>query len=298
MVIWYAIQYGYVVPFPLAPPFDQPTHAASRQLLQRDCSTTSLERQRPMAARIKSKLTVSKLISRPVASEAAPREETRRAPVTIDDMFRTRGLSEPQLSPDGAHVAFVLSEWIANQPKQRSRIWLVETAGGGPRPFTNGPRHDTSPRWSPDGKQLAFVSERDGDDGKSQIYMMSVAGGEARRVCQAPNGASEISWSPDGKCIAFISPEGPEPAKDPIVVDDGRHLRLWTVRLDADTPEPVTPPDLTIWHHAWAPGGDRFAVYYSQKPGESDWYQGQLGTVAAHGGAIRPLGHLDRQAAA
>lgn len=246
-----------------------------------------------MTTRIKSKLT-----SKPIAPAGPPREETRRMPVTIDDMFRLRGMSDVQLTSDGKRVAFVLSEWVANQPKARSRIWVVETAGGAPRPFTNGARYDVCPRWSPDGKQLAFVSEREGDHEKAQIYVMSVAGGEARRVCQMPNGAGEIEWSPDGSRLAFISLEGPEPSKDPIVVEDDRHRRLWTVRLDSDTPEPVTPPDLTVWHHAWAPGGDRFAVYFAEQPGESGWYQGQLGLVAASGGAIRPLGHLERQAAA
>ena len=95
--------------------------------------------------------------------------------------------------------------------------------------------------------------------------------------------------------------EGAEPASDPLVLGSqpaGRHRRLWTVRPESDTPEPVTPPDVTIWEYAWSPQSDRLAVFYSDGPDETHYYLGQLGIVAADGGAVRQLGHLTRQAAA
>ncbi|HEX9057776.1 MAG TPA: S9 family peptidase [Ktedonobacterales bacterium] len=230
-------------------------------------------------------------------ARASVNSQAQRIPVTVEDMFRLRLPSDPQLAPDGRSIAFVLAEWVADQPKQRQRIWMAD-ANGGARPFTNGPRMDVSPRWSPDGRALAFISERDGDDAKPQLYVMDAAGGAARRVCKVPNGVADLAWSPDGSRLAFITEEGPEPHSDPIVVAPERHRRLWTVRPESDTPEPVTPPDLTVWLYAWASDSSRFALYFSREPGETAWYQGQLGLVAASGGAVRQIGILERQAAA
>jgi dipeptidyl aminopeptidase/acylaminoacyl peptidase len=221
-------------------------------------------------------------------------------PVTVEDLFRLRTPDDIQLSPDGKQVAFTVAEWVPDQARQRTRIWLVSADGGEPRPLTGGPRQDNCPRWSPDSHTLAFVSDcaGEGDDRKPQLYVVDASGGEPRQICQMPNGMGELAWAPDGSRITFISDEGPEPGKDPIVVGAERHRRLWTVRPTSDTPEPVTAPNLTVWLYAWAPGSDRFAVYFSDEPGETAWYRGQLGIVPSAGGAVRQLGRLARQAAA
>jgi dipeptidyl aminopeptidase/acylaminoacyl peptidase len=204
--------------------------------------------------------------------------------------------------PDGKRAAFVTWEWVNDQPKQRGRIWVVETVGGDSQPLTKGPCEDSYPRWSPNGQHLAFVSKRDGEGSKSkaQLYLIAAQGGEAQQVCTMPDGVSDLAWSPDGGRIAFLAREGEKPRGDPRVVllEQGRHLRLWTVRPDSDTPKPVTPDGLSVWEYAWSPDGRHVAVYYTAGPEETDWYRGQIGIVAAGGGVVSRLTQLHGHARA
>lgn len=112
-------------------------------------------------------------------------------------------VEDPQISPDGHWIAFVRVDVDRVENIYRRAIWLAPTDGGPPRPFTSGPKHDSAPRWSPDGKHLAFVSSRSGD--KSQIFLIATDGGEARRLTDLPHGTANPAWSPDGKSIAFTS---------------------------------------------------------------------------------------------
>lgn len=223
---------------------------------------------------------------------------------TSASLRQARLPDDEDMRPDGSRVAFVLRDWMADQPRPVTRIWTVPLNGDDATAITAGPGNDTHPRWSPDGQQLAFLSTRDGEtdggksSGKAQIYLMSAAGGEPRRLCTLPNGVESFAWSPDGKRIAMLTWEGKEPAQDPKVIAPDRHRRLWTVAVTSDQPSPVTPENLTIWEYAWSPDGQRFAVYYSAGPGETDWYRGQVGVVPAEGGAVRRLTQLTRQAAA
>ncbi len=229
---------------------------------------------------------------------------SERHPVTPGAIYDIRQPMDVQLAPDGRLAAFSLHEWIGGRPKRRARIWTVDTASGEARPLTTGTGNDTTPRWSPDGRRLAFVSTREtnADQEKGQLYVISAAGGQAQQVCEMSNGVNDLAWSPDGSRIAFLALEGPEPQRDPIVVGPGRHHRLWTVRTDDEggdeTPEPVTPHNLTIWEYAWSPDGQHFAVYCSDGPDVTDWYRGQVGIVDACGGAVRQVTQLSRQAGA
>jgi len=103
------------------------------------------------------------------------------------DLTRIRFVSDAEVSPDGRTVAFVVTELSEERDEYLSQIWLVDTAGGAPRRFTAGPRRDTTPRWSPDGSRLAFVSEREPKQ-KGQLYVMPLAGGEPTRLTDLRHG--------------------------------------------------------------------------------------------------------------
>ncbi len=221
-------------------------------------------------------------------------------PVTLDILLEMRFPDDVTISSDGKKVAFVVWKNVPDEPKRRGRIWVADTSGGEAQPFSKGKRGESCPRWSPGGKQLAFISQAEGEKEKEkpQLYLMPAEGGDARQACKMPNGISDLAWAPDGSRIAFISLEGEEPKNDPKVISPGRQRRLWTVRPDHTIPEPVVPDGITVWEYSWSPDSKQLALYYATGPGDTDWYRGQIGVVAAGGGAVRQLTHLSWQARA
>ena len=134
--------------------------------------------------------------------------------ITDKDIFDFVWVANPELSPDGSRVAFTRVNVDEKRTGYESSIWVVGTSGGeAPIRLTNG-KHDAQPRWSPDGRHIAFVRGGDkGEDGKpkpSQIALLSFSGGEARIITDLAKGTSGPVWSPDGKRIAFFSSTTPE----------------------------------------------------------------------------------------
>jgi dipeptidyl aminopeptidase/acylaminoacyl peptidase len=121
--------------------------------------------------------------------------------ITVEDLLKVHRISGPEVSRDGRWVAYAVSTPDIEANRGVSNIWIVSTAGGEPVQVTQGGR-DSAPAWSPSGKQLAFLSARDGG---SQVYVISMDGGEARKVTQLSTGADLFKWAPDGKAIAFTS---------------------------------------------------------------------------------------------
>ena len=152
-------------------------------------------------------------------------------PITAEDLYAFQFIGDPRLSPDGSRVAFVVTVADRERNDYRSRIWIAHADGSAPpRPLTAGRGKDTSPRWSPDGRRLAFVSDRaphtspphtsEGERPRPQIWTLDLAGGEAQQVTALRQGAADPAWSPDGRRIACTAQTGgpddapPEEGKD------------------------------------------------------------------------------------
>ena len=129
--------------------------------------------------------------------------ETKR-PITAEDVLTLQNVGDTQISPDGALVAFVRTVTDTEKNKYKSEIWLVPSDGSRPpKQFTGGPASASSPRWSPDGTQIAFISDR--QDETAQIFSIAADGGEAQALTSLePGGIQGLHWSPDGAQIAFL----------------------------------------------------------------------------------------------
>jgi dipeptidyl aminopeptidase/acylaminoacyl peptidase len=120
-----------------------------------------------------------------------------------DDIADLTDVSDPRVSPDGRVIAVVVTTIDVDANEYRKRIWAVPVEGSGPRPLTSGRHRDTTPRWSPDGTQLAFVSHREGEGKGAQLWLLPAAGGEPELVAGHSEDIEAVAWSPDGTRLAY-----------------------------------------------------------------------------------------------
>ena len=136
-----------------------------------------------------------------------------RRPMTPEDLYKIKKVSDPRISPDGKWIVYTVSVPNLKANKYNSDIWLIPVVGGTPRQLTASPGSDHSPTWSPDGKQVAFISKRNNDEA-GNIYLLPVDGGEAKKLTDSKTDLSSPIWTKDGRYILCLSRVLPENKKD------------------------------------------------------------------------------------
>jgi len=215
-------------------------------------------------------------------------------PISPRDISEVRLASDVRLSPDARRVAFVVSEPAeSGRALRRSRIWIVATDGSErPRLQISG-GDDRSPRWSPDGEKLAFLSVREesspgAGEATRQIYQAAANSeeGSAQRLTSVGGGVDEFAWSPDGRLIAFAAPE-PAIDEDPILVGRQlRYTRLGIVNVAEGTTTLVTGRDFDVQEFAWSPDGGEIALVVAPTPRPEDQFGLALVVVNRRTGKI------------
>ena len=165
----------------------------------------------------------------PLSPFPFPGLSAQKRAIGFDDYIAMKSVGDPALSPDGKWVAYTVTEYSLKDNRGTTRIWLADLGTGDTRRLTEGPGSDRQPRWSPDGRMLAFVSTRPPQNGP-QLWVLPIAGGEARRVSNLPDGVSDPVWLPDGKGLVVTS-DIKWPANQEIDRRNGDYpteARIWT----------------------------------------------------------------------
>jgi dipeptidyl aminopeptidase/acylaminoacyl peptidase len=237
-----------------------------------------------------------------VAFPALAQETSQKSPrpITIDDLFQIRDISQPELSPDGQWVAYAVRTKMLKEDKNEQRLWMISTQGGDAVPLTAEGVSSSHPRWSPDGKYISFLSTRDG--GKTQVWLLDRRGGEAVRLTETAQGVDDFEWSPDSTRLVLIlrdpKPEDLEAAKNkekpapatppkpktppPFVIDrlqfkrdtvgylDRRRTHLYVFNIAAKTTTQVTSGDYDDSEPAWSPDGKLLAFASNRSQPDPD----------------------------
>ncbi|HMB80530.1 MAG TPA: hypothetical protein VKI43_10715, partial [Vicinamibacterales bacterium] len=213
--------------------------------------------------------------------------------LTPAQTLERRSIGELELSPDGTRLAFTVTEPVKGAARQRN-IWLLDVASARIRQLTFSAKSDSSPRWAPDGRSIAFLSDR---DGAAQLYLLPMGGGEAEKLTDRKERIEAFRWSPNGAHIALLMAE-PKPdaqqtrEKDKddarIAEKEDRLARVWDVDVASHALKQVTTTPLRIGQIEFTPGGDRLIAAASAKP-HSDQFNEAIYAVDLKDGRFAPI---------
>lgn len=222
--------------------------------------------------------------------------------VRIKDLRKFKFVSDPQISPDGEEVAFVLSTIDYKEDRYDRHIWMADTGSGTLSQFTHGTESDTHPRWSPDGNKILFLSTRKPEAKKPDLYVIPRDGGEANLVAEAQQGIRSPIWGPDSKTILYTTKVWTveEPDSDVKRITriryklngegcfEGRRSHLFTVRLRGK-PRRLTEGEYDVEAASWSPDGTMISFVTNMEPGADTSRVKDVFSVPSKGGEIVKL---------
>jgi dipeptidyl aminopeptidase/acylaminoacyl peptidase len=216
------------------------------------------------------------------AAQQSPSSSSGKS-LTPEALLSLRRLSDLEFSPDGSRLAFVVSE-PPKADQRASHVWLYDIHRNSFRQLTYSEKSESSPKWSPDGKFLAFLSNRDANQ---QIYLLAMSGGESLPLTKGKRDVSHFVWSHDSKNIAFVAPDAKTEAeekkqkdKDDARVSDKneKYARLCLVSVADKSERAITPANFSVSDVAWFPDNKTLAVIATDHP-ESDRHTERIFSV-------------------